>query len=115
MVNWQLIGRATARYTVGYAGAIALLVLVLTRSEVLLLVLMGAGLAGIVFAFGAETRSQSLNSEALSGEVTVMVSGNFDPLKAQEAHTQPWNLKALFLGVGLIVFGFLGMIVAGGV
>lgn len=113
MVNWSLIGRATGRYTIVYAGSIAALVLVATGSEVLLLLTMGAGLACIVFAFGAETRSQSLNSEALSGDVTIMVSDQFDPVKAQQAHTQPWNLKALFLGVGLIAFGFLGMVLAG--
>ena len=113
MVNWSLIGRATGLYTVGVGGGTSALALVTTRSEtvMLLLVLAGLGCLGWASQSGAQSPRKMRSSDPTGRDV---MGHGFDPDNVPGVKHHSNALKVLFVGVGLLVFGAAGMIVAGG-
>ena len=112
MVDWELIDRAGARYTVGYAGTTAAVV-ALVGVELLLLALVALGLLLLLFVAGGGgtvrmgTVMTNFQAFGIKGTST-------DPTENQEFHeTIEADLKLFFYAVGLIVFGFAGMIAMG--
>lgn len=112
MVDWQLIGRCTARYTVAYAGGTALAVAV-TGFASLLLGLVAVGLLLLLFAAGGSGSvrmgASMANSQALGFDSGVVDPAD-DDLFAKEMAS---DLKILFYAIGLIAFGFAGMVAVG--
>lgn len=112
VLDWQLVGRAGVRYTVVYAGA-TVGVVSLTGAALFLLGLAVLGLVLLLFVAGGGgsvrmgTTMANAQSMGISGTTT-------DPSENAEFHTTiDADLKLLFYAVGLIVFGFVGMIVLG--
>jgi hypothetical protein len=112
MVDWQLVGRAGARYTVAYAGATAG-VAALIGVELLLLGLVAFGLLLLLFVAGGGgtvrmgTVMANFQAAGINGTTT-------DPTQNDEFHeTIEADLKIFFYAVGLIVFGFAGMVLVG--
>lgn len=112
MVDWRLIKRAGARYTVVYAGATAAVVAV-TGVELLLLGLVLLGLLLLLFVAGGAGSVRM--GTAMANAQALGISGmTTDPAENDEfATTIDADLKLLFYAVGLIVFGFVGMVVVG--
>jgi hypothetical protein len=112
MVDWQLVGRAGARYTVAYAGA-TVAVVALTGRGLLLLGLVAVGLVLLVFVAGGGG-SVRMGTAAANAQAMGISGTSTDPTENEEFHqTIDGDLKLLFYAVGLIVFGFAGMVVVG--
>ena len=114
MVDWQLIGRAGTRYTLVYGGATAALVASLGQS-LLLLGLVILGFVLLLFVAGGTgtvrmgTAMANADSPGISGTTT-------DPTDDDAfASAIEADVKLFFYALGLLVFGFAGMIVLGGV
>jgi hypothetical protein len=112
MVDWQLVARAGGRYAVAYAGA-TVAVVALAGRGLLLLGLVALGLLLLLFVAGGGgnvrmgTAAANAQSMGISGTTT-------DPTENEEFHRAiDADLTLLFYAVGLIVFGFAGMIVVG--
>lgn len=112
MVNWQLIGRAGARYTLLYGGTTAAL-LTLVGRPLLLLGLIFVGLLLLIFVAGG-FGTVRMGTSAANAQAMGMQSAVTDPVKNSEFHqTIEADLKLLFYAIGLLVFGFLGMMILG--
>jgi hypothetical protein len=114
MVDWRLIGRAGARYTVAYAGATAALVAV-TGVELLLLGLVLLGLVLLLFVAGG-AGSVRMGTAMANAQALGIDGLTTDPAENDEfAEAIDADLKILFYAVGLVVFGFAGMVVLGSI
>ena len=112
MVEWQLIGRCTARYTVAYAGATALAATA-TGIAWLLLGLVAVGLLLLLFAAGG-SGSVRMGATMANSQALGFDSGVVDPAEDGLFATEmAADLKLLFYAVGLIAFGFAGMVAVG--
>lgn len=108
MVDWQLVTRLGARYTLVYAGGTVALVSALGESFFVLL-LVGLGLLLLLFVAGGGgnvrmgTVMANTDSPGISGTVT-------DPAENDEFATPiDADLKLLFYAVGLVVLGFAAL------
>ena len=112
MVDWELIGRAGTRYTVAYAGGTAA-VAALTGGELLLLGLVAVGLLLLLFVAGGggTVRMGTVMTNVMALGINNTTT---DPAENEEFHeTIEADLKLFFYAVGLVVFGFAGMVVLG--
>ncbi|WP_158057742.1 hypothetical protein [Halorussus halophilus] len=113
MVNWQLIGRCGTRYTVVYGGLTAAVVALL-GSPMLLLGLVCVGLVLLLFVAGGtgEVRMGTAMANAdAAGYNTAVVDPVEDDLQAK---AMDGDIKLLFYGVGLVVFGFGALVAVAG-
>jgi hypothetical protein len=112
MVDWTLVRRAGARYTVAYGGATAGLV-ALTGQGLFLLGVVILGLLLLLFAAGG-TGTVRMGT-AMANTESVGIAGTFtDPTEDEAFATAiEADLKLVFYGVGLLVFGFAGMVLVG--
>ena len=114
MVDWQLITRAGTRYTVVYAGVTAAVVAV-TGQAMLLLGLILLGLLLLLFVAGG-AGSVRMGTAMANAQALGITGLTTDPTENEEfATTIDADLKLLFYAVGLIVFGFAGMVVVGSI
>jgi hypothetical protein len=114
MVDWQLVGRAGTRYTLLYGGGTAALV-ALTGQSLFLLGLLVIGLLLLLFTAGG-TGSVRMGT-AMANADSPGISGTTTDPTADEAFATAIeaDLKLLFYAVGLLIFGFAGMVALGGV
>jgi len=108
-MNWALIGRSVARYTVGYAGTAVLAAAAVSRSELAMLGIVALGfLLLLVVAGGIENVRPS--AAGAVGESAMFRSG--DP-EITPAKAVAGDLKLLFLGLGFVGFGFAALVALG--
>ena len=114
MVDWQLVGRAGTRYTLVYGGATAAVVAVAGQA-LFMLGLAVLGLALLLFVAGA-TGTVRMGTAMANADSPGVAGTTTDPA-ADDAFASAIDadLKLLFYAVGLLVFGFAGLVVLGGV
>ena len=110
-MDWALVGRSLLRYTLGYAGLVVLVAALVTRSELGMLVVVGTGFTFLLIAAGG-IGSVRAGSAAATAESAMFRSGATES-RDYAAKALAVDLKLVFVGVGLILFGFLGMIALG--
>ena len=100
-MDWSLITRCGARYTLLYAVATVVIAYSISRSGMVLIGLIGLGLVSLTISLGAgevNTTSAGVANAQAGG----LQSGIVDPVDLQ-AKTQPYAIKLLFYGIGLII------------
>lgn len=112
MVDWRLVRRAGARYTLAYGGGTAALAAATGRGIALLLLVL-VGLALLVFVAGGvgTVRAGTLMTNGRSmgtGSTITDATENGEFRRAIDA-----DLKLLFYAAGLLAFGSLAMVIVG--
>ena len=114
MVDWELISRSGARYTVLYGGGTAGVV-ALTGQSLFALLLIIAGLLLLLFVaggMGTVRMGTIIGNDRALGIADTMTN----PVENDEfAEAVAADLKLFFYAIGLVGFGFAALVVMSGV